>query len=87
MTLHLDSGEVLPAPQYGNRRYEPLTLKASSPAGGGWGNPLQRDPALVLADVRNGILTREAAARDYGVVLQPNTWAIDDAATQQRRTG
>jgi N-methylhydantoinase B/oxoprolinase/acetone carboxylase alpha subunit len=41
----------------------------------------------VLADVREGLVSREAAERDYGVVLEPagRSWVIDRAATQARR--
>jgi N-methylhydantoinase B len=37
------------------------------PGGGGFGDPKQRDPAAVRADIRDGYVTAEAAARDYGV--------------------
>ena len=36
---------------------------------GGWGDPLERDPAMVLHDVRNEFVSVAAARRDYGVVL------------------
>ena len=36
---------------------------------GGWGDPLERDPAAVLRDVRNELLSPEKAAADYGVVV------------------
>jgi N-methylhydantoinase B len=52
---------------------------------GGWGDPLERDPAAVLKDVRNELISLAAAANDYGVVIDPHTWAIDQAATQRRR--
>ena len=35
---------------------------------GGWGDPLERDPAAVLRDVRNELLSPGKAAADYGVV-------------------
>jgi N-methylhydantoinase B len=41
--------------------------------GGGFGNPLERDPERVRADVRDGFVTVEGAARDYGVVLDQQT--------------
>jgi N-methylhydantoinase B len=44
--------------------------------GGGFGNPLERDPELVQEDVRNGYVSLEAAARDYGVVLDPETLEV-----------
>jgi N-methylhydantoinase B len=37
--------------------------------GGGFWNPLERDPERVLADVRSGYVSLEAARRDYGVVI------------------
>lgn len=40
-----------------------------TPGGGGWGDPCERDPAAVLKDVQRGLLSIEAARRDYGVVL------------------
>ena len=41
----------------------------SSGGGGGFGNPLERDPEQVLADVRAGYVSVEAAQNEYGVVL------------------
>jgi N-methylhydantoinase B len=52
---------------------------------GGWGDPLERDPAAVLRDVRNELISREAAADDYGVIVDPTAWTVDAAATQRRR--
>jgi N-methylhydantoinase B len=46
--------------------------------GGGWGDPLERDPALVALEVRQGLVTIEGAKR-YGVVIG------DEAATQALR--
>ena len=36
---------------------------------GGWGDPLERDPAAVLKDVRNELISLAVAADDYGVVI------------------
>ena len=52
--------------------------------GGGWGNPLARDPVLVARDVRRGLVTR-AGAGSYGVVLT-ETLAVDEQATTALRT-
>ncbi|MFN8926275.1 MAG: hydantoinase B/oxoprolinase family protein [Rhodospirillales bacterium] len=52
------------------------------PGGGGWGDPKARDRARLIEDVRNGYVTREAAARDYGVTL-----ADADLAPVERNTG
>jgi N-methylhydantoinase B len=44
--------------------------------GGGWGDPLERDPSLVAADVRNGFVTVEQAGSVYGVDVDPETFAV-----------
>jgi len=58
--------------------------------GGGWGDPLEREPALVLRDVMNEFVSPRAAREDYGVVLTGTPLAIDETATatlrQQMRT-
>jgi N-methylhydantoinase B len=48
---------------------------------GGWGDPLERDPAMVLRDVRNELVSLAAARADYGVALVENPLAVDEAAT------
>ena len=53
--------------------------------GGGWGDPLERDPERVLRDVRNEYVSREAARDDYGVVIDTAAWTVDEAATAARR--
>jgi len=52
--------------------------------GGGWGDPLERDPELVARDVREGYISPENAA-DYGVVLNPANGAVDWEATYALR--
>lgn len=49
---------------------------------GGWGDPLQREPAKVLADVRKGLVSVEGARR-YGVVVAGD--AVDEGATRTLR--
>ena len=53
--------------------------------GGGWGDPMDRDPDRVAADVAEGYVSREAAERDYGVVLDAETLAVEVAATAALR--
>jgi N-methylhydantoinase B len=43
-------------------------------SGGGWGDPMERDPALVASDVRNGFVTVDDARATYGVVVDPVTF-------------
>ena len=54
-----------------------------TPGGGGYGDPLERPPDLVGADVRFGYVSEEAARRDYGVVLAGG--AVDAAGTEALR--
>ena len=51
--------------------------------GGGWGDPLARDPALVARDVRRGLLTPDGALA-YGVQLD-GTLEVDEPGTQDLR--
>ena len=86
--------EIVPAggasevtPPYGNRTSGPARLVARSSGGGGWGDPFRRDPAKVLRDVRCEFISREAARRDYGVVLAEDGRTLDEAATAKERLG
>ena len=54
------------------------------PAGGGYGDPLLRDPEQVLSDVTDGLISIDTALKDYGVVITEGL-AIDAAATAKRR--
>jgi N-methylhydantoinase B len=53
--------------------------------GGGFGDPLARNPALVARDVRNGKISADAARDEYGVVLDAVTLQADEAATDAAR--
>ncbi|HUK57784.1 MAG TPA: hypothetical protein VLV50_01035, partial [Stellaceae bacterium] len=53
--------------------------------GGGWGDPLERDPDAVRWDVIEGFVSFDAARDDYGVVLDPKTRAVDEGATRALR--
>ena len=50
-------------------------------SGGGYGNPLERPVELVERDVRDGLVSRAAARRDYGVVIDAGTQRVDGSAT------
>ncbi len=60
-------------------------LENNSGGGGGWGNPLERDPQRVLDDVINDFVSLEAARRDYGVVIDAETLQVDERATAALR--
>jgi len=67
--LHLGYGDV---------------LRIGTPGGGGYGDPLARDPHDVVADVRRGVTSAAAAAEQYGVVLAADL-SVDHRATEARR--
>jgi N-methylhydantoinase B len=60
-------------------------FRIRSGGGGGYGSPLERPAELVAEDVRQGYVSIEAAADDYGVVIDRATLALDRAATEKRR--
>ena len=53
--------------------------------GGGYGDPLERDPGAVADDVGNGLLTCQAAREAYGVVLRADGRTVDAEATERER--
>ncbi|MFZ4660695.1 MAG: hydantoinase B/oxoprolinase family protein [Caldilineaceae bacterium] len=53
--------------------------------GGGYGSPLERDPALVLRDVREGKVSLERAQTVYGVVIDVATWTVNEVVTKRTR--
>jgi len=53
--------------------------------GGGWGDPLLRDPEKVAQDVVDGFVTVDRAKSDYGVVLAASTLEVDQDATVSLR--
>lgn len=85
--LNPDKNEVQILPsKFPCRKTKPGdTLRTISPCGGGYGNPLERDPALVLEDVLDEFLSVESAKRDYSVVIDSTTFEIDEAATESLR--
>jgi N-methylhydantoinase B len=66
--IHVQPGDVLHFDTWG---------------GGGWGDPLKRDPEKVVADVARGLVTAKGAAR-YGVVVTSDG-KLDASATERLR--
>jgi N-methylhydantoinase B len=62
-------------------------IRIRTTGGGGWGDPLERDPAAVARDVRWGKVSPDAARDDYGVVLtgDPDDPEVDRDATAALR--
>ena len=61
-----------------------------SAGGGGFGDPLERDPAAVGEDVADGYVSIERARKDYGVVVREvdaelAEYEVDDEATERER--
>ncbi|MGA8078184.1 MAG: hypothetical protein WB868_12435, partial [Xanthobacteraceae bacterium] len=52
--------------------------------GGGWGDACDRDPAKVIDDVREELISRAAARKLYGVVMSDD-FELDRAATEALR--
>jgi hypothetical protein len=52
--------------------------------GGGFGDPFEREPELVAADVEDGLVSREGAAREYGVIIDQDG-RLDLQASQRAR--
>ncbi len=53
--------------------------------GGGYGDPLDREPETVLEDCRTGAVSRETAENVYGVVIDESLSSFDPSATEARR--
>ncbi|MFH1737871.1 MAG: hydantoinase B/oxoprolinase family protein, partial [bacterium] len=57
----------------------------ASGSSGGWGDPLERDPQLVLDDIKKGITSLLVANTVYGVALDSKTGEIDSEVTKRLR--
>ncbi len=60
-------------------------VRVRTPGGGGYGDPMRRDPQAVLTDVRLGRYTPDQAATLFGVIMTGEPVAIDHAATTKAR--
>ena len=58
-------------------------LRMNSPSGGGFGDPLEREPDAVLRDVLDELLSPDLAKRAYGVIITDGR--VDPAATRAER--
>ena len=59
-------------------------IRVQTSGGGGYGDPLKREPAKVAADVQFGYVSREAAERDYGVLLDRQGAALRRETAERR---
>ena len=60
-------------------------IQLQTPGGGGYGNPLERDLALVAHDVQREYISRDTARQLYGVIFKDDTLEVDMPATQDLR--
>jgi len=67
--LRFRTGDEHDLPQYGVLQLDPCRIVIEASAGGGWGDPRQRDPQAVLRDVRDGIITLAPRWMSYGVEI------------------
>ena len=86
VVLHKTNGkkDELPSmmPNRSVKKGESITLTGT--CGGGYGNPLSRNPEQVTEDVKDGLISKKTALSDYGVVLTRNG-TLDKRATQTKR--
>ncbi len=61
------------------------TVRLVTPGGGGWGDPLEREIEAVRMDVVRRLVSQGSAERDYGVVMDPQTFAVDLSETATLR--
>jgi N-methylhydantoinase B len=76
----------IPGNPYGLSQLKPgdvVTIDAAG--GGGYGDPLERDLERVEEDVREGYVSLDAAEKDYGVIINPETGLVDQFATEKKR--
>jgi N-methylhydantoinase B len=61
------------------------SVRMRAGGGGGWGDPLERDPETVLMDFIRGYVSQERVLSDYGVVIDPSKKRLDETATRELR--
>jgi len=68
-----------PGNPYGLTQLDPGDVVVMDAAGGGgYGDPLERDPERVAADLADGYVSPEKAREDYGLVRDPDTGSAED---------
>lgn len=85
--ITLADGTRIQAPKYGVERHGRGSYRALSPGGGGYGDPRTRDPARVLRDVRDGLVSVDRAEKDYAVAIAADGRSVDESRTAALRRG
>ena len=77
------SSRLLPYCEFDLGRNDILYMRMAS--GGGYGDPLEREPQRVLRDVEDGIVSRQEARDIYGVEIDGDDPTLNLAATEKLR--
>lgn len=80
------SRKPIPAKTDNHRLARGDVFVLATSGGGGLGDPRERPPEAVLADVIEGLLSPERALSDYGVALKPGEEGVDAEATRLQRS-
>ena len=75
--------KLLPYSEVELRSDDVLYIRAAS--GGGYGDPLEREPQLVFEDVRNCLVSKATAEQIYGVVIEESTQLLNPTGTRELR--
>lgn len=76
----------IPGNSYGLTQLKPGNIVTiDAPGGGGYGDPFLREPETVASDVIEGYVSIESARTDYGVVIDSNTYEVDEHETKKLR--
>ena len=76
---------LLPYCEFDLGRNDVLYMRMAS--GGGYGDPLEREPQRVLRDVEDGVVSRQEARDIYGVAIDGDEPALNLGATEKLRAG
>lgn len=83
--VHPDGEESLPSKVATRRVAVGDRIRTIGPGAGGWGDPFERPPEKVRADVLDGLVSPERAESEYGVVMGEGL-EVDESATEARRS-
>lgn len=85
--INPDSDDPVTVSSKSTTKLEPNDVASvQTPGGGGYGDPIERPPEKVCRDVINEKVSVEAAAEEYGVVVDLESRSVDEAATERRRS-
>ena len=68
-----------------NHWYKGDLVRIYTAGGGGWGDPLEREPQRVLDDVKDGFVSISGAMESYGVIIDPDSLTVDGTRTEAKR--